>query len=475
MLRNIVGRKKELEILQEAVSSPTAELIAIYGRRRVGKTFLVKEFFDGKFDFYATGVYEGRQTDELKAFTDALRSQNNPNQPVITDWMEAFRALRDFLSKKRKKKIIVFLDELPWFDIPPGSFLKAFEWFWNSWGSTCQKLKMIVCGSATTWMTDKFISSKGGLFNRTTRRIHLTPFNLYETGKLLKHDNFKWSDKLVLDTYMVFGGIPYYIRMLDKSLSLDSNIDNLFFKENALLKNEYEFILKSLFRNPEYYIRIIDALSTKNRGLTKQEIIKSAKITDNGGLTRALKNLISCDFIRKYNSFGKKEKGAIYQLTDLFLLFHKRFVEDYNGKDDSYWRNMIDNPKRRTWSGIAFEQVALLHLRQIKESLGISGVLTESCAWSYSGDEFTPGCQIDLLISRRDKVINVCEMKYSTTSFSISKKYAQELSQKLSTFREISDTNDALHLSLVTPYGLKTSPYSYLVNQIITLKDLMKP
>lgn len=474
MIKNIIGRERELGILRDAFDSPEAELIAVYGRRRIGKTFLIKEFFDGEFDFYATGIYQGKQKEELIAFTDAFRNRADFQVGNITDWMGAFYALREFLSGLKKKKIVVFLDELPWFDVPPGRFLKAFEWFWNSWGSTRKGLKLIVCGSATSWMTNKFISSKGGLFNRITRRIHLSQFNLYESKLLLNHNGIDWPDGKILETYMVFGGVPYYLNMIDRRLSLDANVDKLFFSEDAPLTNEYEFIVKSLFRDADYYMGILAALAEKNMGSTRKEIVEKARITDNGFLSKALKNLIDCGFIRRYSFFGKKEKDMIYQLTDLFMLFHKRFVARYNGKDDTFWRNMIDNPRRRSWSGIAFEQVSLLHLSQIKAKLGISGVLTDTGGWFFQGNEETPGCQIDMVISRRDKVINICEMKYSTSEFAITKKYAGELQQKVETFREITKTRHALHLTMITPDGLKTNSYSYIPTNTITLFDLMK-
>ena len=250
MVRNIIGRKKELEQLSSVLDSNRAELVAVYGRRRIGKTFLVKEFFNGKFDYYATGIFEGNHQNELDAFCDMLRqnSKNGKSLPSIKTWMDAFTALRDYLKGLRKKRIVVFLDELPWFDVPSGQFLKAFEWFWNSWGSTQNNLKMIVCGSATTWMTDKFISGKGGLYNRTTERIYLAPFNLCESEALLKFNGVDWDRSLILDAYMVLGGIPLYLNMLKKNLSLDANIDEMFFREGAPLRNEYEFLFRLVRR-----------------------------------------------------------------------------------------------------------------------------------------------------------------------------------------------------------------------------------
>lgn len=476
MVHRIIGRKKELEQLSSALNSDKAELVAVYGRRRIGKTYLVKEFFNDKFDFYATGIFEGSKQDELDAFCDMLRQKQKEGKllPPILSWMDAFTALRDYLMGLRKKRIVVFLDELPWFDVPSGQFLKAFEWFWNSWGSTQDNLKMIVCGSATTWMTDRFISGKGGLYNRTTERIYLAPFNLGESEELMKYNGLDWDRSLILDTYMVFGGVPFYLGMLKKNLSFDANIDELFFREGAPLRNEYDFLFRSLFKESDYYMRIIDAISRKNMGITRQEIAEQAKASANGSLTKALKNLIDCDFIRKYSSFGKKERNALYQLTDLSILFYKRFVEKYNGKDEHHWSNIIDSPSRRTWTGIAFEQVCLLHVPQIKQALGIAGVETEVGSWRFAGDEYSAGTQIDMLISRRDRVINICEMKYSSFEYEITLKYNRELRERVSTFRNVTKTRNALHLTMITPWGVKMNANSGVVTQNVTLDHLFR-
>lgn len=472
MARSIIGRKNEISQLQRIAKSDKAELVAIYGRRRIGKTYLVREFFEDKFDFYATGIFEGKKRDELDAFCDMLRQRSKKPLPKISTWMEAFTCLRDYLSALKKKRIVVFLDELPWFDVPSGQFLKAFEWFWNSWGATRDNLKMIVCGSATTWMTDKFISGKGGLYNRTTERIYLAPFNLCETEALLKYNGINWSRAIILEAYMTFGGVPLYLSMLRKDLSLDANIDNLFFREGAPLRNEYNFLFRSLFKESEFYMKIIDTICKKNMGITRQEIVSQAKVGDNGNLTAALRNMIDCDFIRKYSGFGKKEREALFQLTDLSILFYKRFVENYNGKDEHHWTNTIDSPSRRAWTGIAFEQVCLLHIPQIKQALGISGVQTEVSSWRYAGDEYTPGTQIDMLISRRDKVINLCEMKYSASKYEITSKYATELRERCSIFRSVTNTKNAIHLTLISPCGLKQNAHSSVADQVVTLEQL---
>lgn len=474
MAHKIIGRERAIAQLQSALKSDHAELVAVYGRRRIGKTYLVKEFFAGKFDFYATGIFAGKKQDELDAFCDMLKQSDALPKTKIKTWLEAFTALRDYLKRLRKKRVVVFLDELPWFDVPSGQFLKAFEWFWNSWGSTQDNLKMIVCGSATTWMTDKFINSKGGLYNRTTERIYLAPFNLAESEALLRYNGVEWNRSMILDAYMIFGGVPLYLSMLKGTLSLDANVDEMFFREGAPLRDEYSFLFRSLFKDSDYYMRIVDAISRKNIGISRAEIVAGAKVANNGALTKALKNLINCDFIRKYSGFGKKERDSLYQLTDLAILFYKRFVEKYNGKDERHWTNTIDNPARRAWTGIAFEQVCLLHVPQIKQALGITGVQTEVSSWRYVGDEYTAGTQIDMLIARRDKTVNLCEMKYSNYEYEITAKYDKELRARRETFRSVTRTRHAIHITMITPWGLKRNANSNIADQSLTLADLFK-
>jgi hypothetical protein len=472
MLQKIIGRKDEIAKLENIVSSDHAELVAVYGRRRIGKTYLIKEFFDEKFDYYATGIFGGTKEDELRAFCDTLLQKNICKPSAIKSWFDAFTALRDYIQSLKKKKIIIFLDELPWFDAPAGQLIKAFEWFWNSYASTKHNLKLIVCGSATTWMTDKFINGKGGLYNRTTERIYLAPFNLNDTEALMKYNGVDWSKALILNTYMVFGGVPLYLGMLKKNLSLDANIDALFFKDRAPLRDEYSFLFRSLFKDSDYYMRIVDAISKKNMGISRSDIVADAKVSNNGSLTKALNNLINCDFIRKYNSFGKKERDSLYQLTDLAILFYKRFVEKYNGKDEHHWSNTIDSPARRAWTGIAFEQVCLLHVAQIKQALGIAGVQTEVSSWRYLGDQYTPGAQIDMLIARRDKTINLCEIKYSDYEYEITAKYDNQLRERVATFRSVTKTRNAIHTTIITPWGLKRNAHTGSADQVINLTDL---
>ena len=467
MADRIIGRAAEQEILRQRIDSCAPEFIAIYGRRRVGKTYLVRQYFNDAFSFYSTGIYQGSKKEQIGAFNRQLEYYSGHKWKMATDWYEAFAQLREYLeSIDGSKPVIVFLDELPWMDTQKSRFTKALEYFWNSWGATNNRLKLIVCGSATTWMRENVLSDKGGLYNRTTRSLYLAPFTLHETEQYLLSRGFNWNRYQIAECYMVIGGMPLYLQMLDRGLSLSQNVDNLFFIQNAPLYREYDFLFRSLFNETALHRQVVETLAGKTMGMTRKEIIATAKINDGGALTKALQNLCDCDFIRQYTAFGKSERDTVYQLTDLFSLFHLRYVKGYRGQDEHHWQNMIDSPSRRAWSGYAFEQLCLHHIRQIKQKLGISGVQSDVYAWK--GEKG----QIDLLIDRRDQTINLCEMKFSQGEFEITRQYDEHLRERAESFRSATKTRKALYQTFITTYGIKKNMYSGNVQSEVILDDL---
>ena len=469
MIDNIIGRNNEKETLRQRIESDSPELIAIYGRRRIGKTYLVRQYFNDTFNFYFTGIFEGTKKEQLKEFNRQLAYSSGKKWKQAKDWFDAFAQLREYIeSIDGDSPIIVFLDELPWMDTPKSRFVKAFEYFWNSWGATKGRLKIIICGSATTWMRENVLSDKGGLYNRTTCSIYLAPFSLCETEQYLISKGIEWSRYMIAECYMILGGTPLYLQMLEKDLSLSQNIDKLFFRQNAPLSKEYDFLFRSLFKEATTHRQIIETLANKAIGMTRAEIMAATKIEDGGAMTKALRNLCDCDFIRQYTAFGKVERGTVYQLTDLFSLFHLRYVKGYRGQDENHWQNMIDSPSRRAWSGYSFEQLCLHHIRQIKQKLSIGGVQSDVCAWK--GD----GAQIDLLIDRRDQTINLCEIKFSQTEFEITKQYEEHLRERAEIFRNATGTRKALHQTFITTYGVKKNKYSGIVNSEVTLDALFE-
>lgn len=467
----IIGRKHEQDILSKCVKSDKAEFIAVYGRRRIGKTFLVKQFFAESFDFYATGVYKISRSEQLKLWQEQLAKHSGTKRPKPKDWFEAFNQLREYIETlSDKEKVIVFIDELPWLDTPKSGFIRALELFWNGWAAERRGLKLVVCGSATTWMTNKLLGDKGGLHNRVTRPIRLAPFTLKETEEYLKSINIEWERKDVLDTYMILGGTPFYLSLLRPELSLWQNIDELFFGIDAVLKTEYNFLFNSLFNEATMYRRIVEILATKLKGLTRVELIGHLKIKDGGKITEALDNLVKCDFLRRYQAFGKKERDMLYQLSDMYTLFYLRFVKNYHGMNEHAWSNMEEG-KRNAWAGYAFEQVCILHINQIRTALGISGIASDVCSWTYRGIE--QGAQIDLIIDRGDKAIDLCEMKYSDHEYELKKDYVEWLRKRRDLFREVTGTKKSLRLTMIASSGIKQNMYSSSIQGKLSLDDLL--
>ena len=474
-ISKIIGRKQEISRLDSCMETPKAQLIIVYGRRRVGKTYLINEYYNNKFTFKMTGAYKKPKSFQLESFAYELHKKAGTEKDTPSDWREAFSLLRDYLeSLPKKEKKVVFFDEMPWIDTLRSDFLPVFEWFWNDWASTCENLVFIVCGSATSWMEDNFADNKGGLFNRQSCRIYLEPFTLHETELYLKSLGISWSRYEIAECYMIMGGIPYYLSLLDNTVSYTQNIDEMFFKKRGVLWDEFEHLYNTLFSNSDSYIKIVEALSKKRMGLTRNEIIQITKLPGNGAMSKMLQDLENSGFIRIMNYYGRKRKDAIYQLSDYYTAFYYQYIKGNYGKDEHYWSNAVDNPSRRSWSGLTFEQLCKDHISQIKKKLGISGVLTEESIWYTKGDENlgTPGAQIDLLIERRDNVINICEMKFSINEFVIDKKYDMTLRDKVESFIRTTGCKKTIQTTMITTYGVKEGKYSGTIRSQVTLDDL---
>jgi AAA+ ATPase superfamily predicted ATPase len=470
-MEHLIGRKREIEQLKKYENSVKSEFVAVYGRRRVGKTYLIREVFAEKFAFQMTGLNNATMTEQLGQFQVALSKYNSSNEviPTFKDWLSAFGALINVLENtKIKGKKIVFLDELPWLDTHKSKFLMGLEYFWNSWASARRDVLLIVCGSAASWMIKNLLNNKGGLHNRVTGRIKLEPFSLAETEAFLQYKNIVFDRYQIILLYMVFGGIPFYLDNVEMGLSSVQNINALCFEKNALLRDEYENLYASLFSRAERHKAIVEALAMKKKGLTRSEISKIAKISNGGGLTRILNELEESTFIRHYQPIGKKTKLTLYQLIDPYSLFYLNFIKKSSTDDDNYWLNMNDTPLYRTWCGYAFEMICLHHIPQIKKALGIAGVQTSVASWHNEN------AQIDLLIDRKDQVINLCEMKFSINQFVIDKKYAENLRNKVGAFKTATNTRKSVFLTMITTYGIAENKHRYLVQNIITMGALFE-
>ncbi len=473
MMKTLIGRDKEIKKLTEYVQSGKAELLAVYGRRRVGKTFLIKRFFNENFTFYFSGAENVSKKQQLFNFTTALNKYSGKENPVVEDWQSAFVQLEKYLRKaKSKGRKVIFIDELPWLDNAKSGFLSAFEYFWNTYASSQKDIFLVVCGSATSWIMNKIIKNRGGLHNRVTRQMCIAPFTLNETELFLKYRKIQLSRFQIAECYMILGGIPYYLEQLEKSLSLSQNIDNLFFKRNAILRDEYSKLYSSLFKSPERYLQIIEVLAKKRKGLTRDEIVNFSSISNGGGLTAMLEELELCGFISINNNFTTKKNLQLYQLTDFYSFFYLTFVKNKKGANGDYWSSLIDNTARKVWVGYSFELLCQTHMHQIKSALGIGGVLSYTSGWRSKDAE--TGAQIDLLIDRNDHIITLCEMKYSTKEFVITKTYDENLRNKRGAFIEETGTKKTVHITMITTFGVKHNEYWGDIQSEVSLNDLFR-
>jgi AAA+ ATPase superfamily predicted ATPase len=475
-MERLVGRKKEVAEFQRLAKTGSSEFVAMYGRRRVGKTFLVREAFDNKFDFYMTGMANVSLASQLANFHLAI-TKYDPAGMITSpanSWLEAFHQLSLILERQTAAKKVVFLDELPWLDTARSGFMQALEYFWNSWASARKDILLIVCGSAASWMINTLIHNKGGLYNRVTQRMKLEPFTLHECEEFFKSRSTAYTDRYqLIQLYMVMGGIPFYLKQVDTTLSAAQNINKLCFDPNGMLFNEFDSLYRSLFNKPGNHIAIIEALSRKAKGLTRDELIAIAKTPAGGATTRILEELEESNFIRKYNFYGRKEKNSLYQLVDFYSLFYLKFIKSKEASDSNYWLTGLNTPKQHAWSGYAFEQVCLAHLPQIKKALGIGGIRSSASAWS--GKSKDSGVQIDLVLDRSDRILNLFEMKFSVDAFTIDKKYADELSKKVSVFREQTQTKKAVFMTMITTFGLKSNAYAVsMVQNELTMDALFE-
>lgn len=472
----MIGRKKEQDRIMECIQADRSRLIVVYGRRRVGKTFLIRESFDYKFTFTHTGLEKGGYREQLSEFWHSLKRQWKADCRMPSSWSDAFELLKDAVSESTDARKTIFIDELPWMDTRNSGFLSAVEGFWNGWASARKDVVMVVCGSAAAWMTKKVLQNKGGLFNRANRTIYLEPFTLAECEAYVKAEGLVMDRKDIVSAYMVFGGAPYYWSLLDKSESLSQNIDRLFFGTHPELAEEFGRLYKSVFTNPEPYVAVVTALGKKKCGMTRAEIVAAVQEAENNGvLTDVLQNLETSGFVRRYVETGNVKKGSVYQLIDNYTLFFFQFVQGYAGHDEHRWSNMVHDQRRRVWEGLAFERVCLQHSRQIKAALGIAGVETSESSWRcVSCDPDVRGAQIDLVIERGDRVVNLCEMKFASEKFAIDAAYAASLREKIGAFRRETGTRGNCHLTFVTTYGLRKNGQSGMVQSEVTLDDLFK-
>lgn len=472
----MIGRKKEITELNRLFDSKKAELVAIYGRRRVGKTYLINETFKDKIVFKHTGLSNvekdnsGLLKRQLKEFYYSLLNYKAKPKQAPKDWFEAFFLLEEFLNSfNDNKRIVIFIDEFPWLDTPRSHFISAFESFWNNYACAKNNLMVIVCGSASSYILDNLINNHGGLYGRVTYRMKLTPFKLKECEEFLKFNSINYSKYDVTQTYMCLGGIPYYLSYLRNDLSFAQNIDNLFFNENARLNDEYNLLFSSIFEKPEIMKKIVSFLFTKKIGYSRNEIADKLKLTNNGKLGEYLSALIASDFIIEYIPF-KEKKTRLYKLVDNFSIFYLSFIENKTIQNNYFSLN-VDSPKLSTWKGYSFENVCFNHINEIKKTLLIEGVTTSVSSFNYRGDK-EKGTQIDLLLIRNDNIINLCEIKFYKDEFIINKDYYLNLIHKNNVLSELINKKQSIQNVSITSFGIKNNEYKYFFVKNIVLEDL---
>ncbi len=472
----MIGRKEETEALQQAFESKKPELIAVLGRRRVGKTFLVRSFFEGKTDFEMVGLRDDTNEKQLRNFAyslkDARRSEALGQVPV--DWLEAFRQLKEYLETlgDPERKKVVFIDELPWIATLKSDFLSGFGYFWNSFASKFN-IVVVICGSATAWMIQKILNDRGGLHNRVTRRIHLQPFTLTETEAYFREREIAIERYQILLLYMALGGIPHYLDQVEGGKTAVQNIDDICFHPQGALRSEFDNLYSSLFAHPERYEAVVTALASTWKGLSRPEILTATKIKDGGGLSTMLQELELSGFLSSYIPFGKKKKDTLFRLTDCYSLFYLKFIRDIPAKEAGRWDILSQTQSWKTWSGYAFENICLQHIDKIKQALGISGIHTRQYSFLAKGDDENEGAQIDLLIDRSDNAVTLCEMKFYNDDVELSKETAEKLRRRMGVFRRTSATKKQVFLVLVTTFGLVKNQQSIgLVDKVIVMDDL---
>lgn len=476
-MEKLIGREIEKKLLDETMRSGTPELIALFGRRRVGKTFLIRQHLKSSIVFEFVGSRDEKLGKQLENFKKALgkAAGNEKIYQTPKNWADAFDLLSYFLTPKlASERSVVFLDEFPWLNTHKSRFLSAFDHWWNSWGNKQDNLVVVICGSAASWMIQNVVNNRGGLHNRITRKIRLMPFNLGETEAFLKSRDIYMDRYQILQIYMVMGGIPHYLKEVKKGESSTQVIDRNCFTKDGLLASEFKNLYHSLFDDATRHLAVVRALAANLSGLTRAEIIDKAAFTSGGSITGLLEELIESGFVTAWQPYDKKSKDTIFKLADEFTHFYLKFIEKNRSSGEGVWQSFSTGQSWKSWSGIAFERVCLKHILQIKKELGIANVYTEESAWRFHPKKDT-GVQIDLLLDRKDFVINLCEMKYSESEFSIDKGYAEDLVNKREVFTSQTKTKKSVYLTFVTTFGIKNNEYAKrLIQNSITMDTLFE-
>jgi uncharacterized protein len=475
MSNTLIGRKEEQALLQEALTSDRAEMVAVFGRRRVGKTFLIKQTYQNHIAFELTGLQSSNSEEQLQNFNNQLEIFSQSPMPLKTptNWLDAFFMLAKYLDKQPSDiKKVVFFDEVPWLAGNKSGFITGLGWFWNSWAER-RNVVVVICGSAASWMIQKIVNDRGGLHNRITKRVFLYPFTLSETEIYLQSHNIFYNRYQIIQIYMSVGGIPHYLNEIKAGLSAVQNINDICFSKNGLLRDEFSRLYDALFANAENHIAAVRALSQSRQGLTRPDIIKNAQLSEGGNTSKVLEELEQSGFITSYYPFDKRKKDMLYRLTDEYSLFYLRFIEHNKDSGNDTWNQLSQTQSVKIWSGYAYENTCLKHLPNIKKALGISGVYTQSSTFLQKGNAEEKGAQIDLVLDRNDQIINLFEIKFYNTEFTLSESDAKALRNQMWVFKAKTKTKKHLMIVLLTTFGMEHNKHSLgLIENILTMDAL---
>lgn len=479
----IFGREKEQTLFTKYLKSKRAEFLAVYGRRRIGKTFLISEFFKTKGVYLeVTGSKKTSKAGQIKNFMKEFRAQFPDMAPPMLPkhWSDVFDLVENVAKKVDPNvKFILFIDELPWFASPKSGFLAALDYSWNRHLSRFPNVILIICGSAAHWMIKKVVNDKGGLHGRLSAKLRLEAFTLSETESFLADQGIRLKRKQLIELYMAFGGVAKYLVHLPTGQSPSQIINESCFSPHGALFSEFTRLYESLFDSSKSHVAVVRALAKKRHGMSQADLLKAADLSYGGTSTDVLKELEESGFIMSIPSFGKSSKEQQFRLVDEYSLFYLTWIENIQGSlyrtfDTEYWNKMCQSPHWHSWAGYAFENICLKHSAKIKEALGLASVLTIESHWQHvaskKGDK---GAEIDLIIDRADNCINLCEIKFYNSEFEVTQSYAKDLERKKEVFQKVTGTQKTLFITLITPYGMKENEHSLgLVNQQLTLDAL---
>jgi AAA+ ATPase superfamily predicted ATPase len=467
-------RKIEREILLKTLVTANSEFIALYGRRRIGKTYLVRETFKTHIVFEFVGTKDSPARSQIENYTRALqRAFSTKIKTPPKNWHEALDLLIEVLgnpARSSRQKKVIFFDELPWLASRKSGFIEALDYLWNSYLSKRNDIVLVVCGSAANWMISNVVNNKGGLHNRITRPpLRMSPFTLIETRDYFRSRNIDLSEEQITELYMVTGGVAYYLNLYERGDSAAQFINRNFFGASSELRDEFDRLFSSLFDKFDTHMAIIKLLGKHSSGLSQKEIAAKLKTSTGGTFTKILTELEKSDFISFWPQLEHRKKDGIFRLVDEYTLFYLFWVDPLGARADlrDYWQKQIGKPRHYSWLGHAFEALCAKHAPELVKSLGVSGLTNRF--YSFQGEN----TQIDMIIDRSDRCMNLCEMKYTLYPYEMTGAEASKLKERRLHLSKKTTKKTQVFLTLVTPQpAVKNKHYLSCVDKEINLSEL---